>query len=102
MVRYRAASGGQGAWAVSPLRDFSRGGARFVCENAFPVGTVLELQLMLPSSKTPVPLEAQVTWAKPGPINLAELGVAFSPVEAGIQQLIDTAVAHFVHKEETG
>jgi len=102
MARYRALSGGQGTWAVSPLRDFSSGGARFVCEDAFPVGTVLELQLVLPSSKAPVPLQAQVTWVKPGLLNLTELGVAFSPVEADIQQLIDTAVVHFVRKQRIG
>ena len=102
MVRYRVLSSGQGTWEVSPLRDLSSGGARFLCESPFPVGTALELQLVLPSAKAPVPLQARVTWVRPGPLQLAEHGVAFGSVEADIQQLIDTAVAHFVRKEETG
>ena len=95
MVRYRALSDAQGAWGVSPLRDLSSGGARFVCERPFPMEELLELQLVLPSAKAPVSLQARVTWVKPGPLNLAEHGVEFGKVPAETQQLIDTAVAHF-------
>lgn len=100
MVRYRATACGQTSWFVSPLRDLSSGGARFICECAFEVGTLLEMQLLLPTSEQPVAMEARVAWAKPGPLNLTEHGVTFHPEDPGTQRIIDTAVAHFLRKQQ--
>ncbi len=100
MVRYRATARGQVSWFVSPLRDLSSGGARFICECAFDVGTLLEMQLLLPISEQPVAVKARVAWAKPGPLNLTEHGVTFNPEDLGAQRIIDTSVAHFLRKQQ--
>ena len=99
MVRYRATARGQTSWFVSPLRDLSSGGARFLCECLFEVGTVLDMQLLLPMSEQPVVLKARIAWAKPGPLNLTEHGVTFNPDDSRVQRVIDMAVAHFLRKQ---
>ena len=102
MVRYRASSAGQVSWFVSPLRDLSSGGARFICETEFPLGLELEMQLLLPSAEAPVPIKARVAWAKPAPMKLTEHGVTFDAGDVGIQRTIDAAVAHFLRKQQGG
>ena len=96
MLRYRRPA--ERAWSVSPLRDLSSSGARFIGESAFEVGNELELQLVLPMAKEPLMLQARVAWVKPGPMALVEYGIMFQSDEAGVQQMIDVAVAHFLRK----
>ena len=100
MLRYRATESDQAAWFVSPLRDLSGGGARFISEYKFEIGTTLEMQLLLPTSEQPIPLKARIAWAKAGPLNLTEHGVTFNPGDVRVQQIIDTAVAHLLRKPQ--
>ncbi len=95
MIRYRAAGDASG-WLVSPLRDLSRSGARFFSERAFDVGTVLDAFLVLPASDAPVALQATVARSQPGPLGMAELGVAFQPPDTVAQGAINAAVARFL------
>jgi len=97
MVRYRRPS--DRGWSVSPLRDLSSSGARFLSEQAFPVGTTLNLQLVLPTTKEPLALQARVARVTPGPMDLAEYGVTFEVNAAGVQEIV-TAVTHFLHKQD--
>ena len=97
MVRYRRPP--KQEWAVSPLKDLSSSGARFLGEHAFDVGTDLDCQLVLPLAKEPLVLQARVAWVKPGPMNLAEYGVTFQADAPGVQEMIDVAVAHFLRKQ---
>lgn len=97
MVRYRRPS--DRGWSVSPLRDLSSSGARFLSEQAFAVGTELNLQLVLPTVKEPLALQARVARVAPGPMNLAEYGVTFEADATGIQE-IAAAVAHVLHKQD--
>ena len=98
MVRFRSSEEERGGWFVSPLRDLSSGGARFLSEKSFSVGSTLEFHITLPSSPKPVVLTARVAWAKPTRMNMAELGVTFDPGDAAIQRTIDEAVARFLRK----
>ena len=98
MVRYRNPVGGRESWLISPLRDLSSGGARFLSESTVEAGAELEIQLVLPGSKDPVALKVRVAWAKPAPWGMAELGVTFEPEDVKVQQTIDAAVAHFLGK----
>ncbi len=100
MVRYRAPTTGRTGWLVSPLRDLSSSGVRFVCEKAFGVGSILEMELLLPTSKQPVPLNAKVVWTKPVQWGMVELGATFEPVDATVQQRIDEAVAYSLRKQQ--
>jgi hypothetical protein len=43
-------------------------------------------------------VRARVAWAKPGPLQMVEVGVTFDPGDAKIQELIDVTVAHFLKK----
>ncbi|MBI4004100.1 MAG: PilZ domain-containing protein [Candidatus Omnitrophica bacterium] len=97
LVRYRRPS--ESGWSVSPLRDLSSSGARFLGEHTFEVGTDLDCQLMLPLAREPLVLQARVAWVKPGPMNLAEYGVTFQADAPGVQEVIDVAVAHFLRKQ---
>ncbi|MBI4342518.1 MAG: PilZ domain-containing protein [Candidatus Omnitrophica bacterium] len=99
MVRYRVTVPQDTVWLVSPLRDLSSGGARLLSERPLAIGDQLELQLILPMAQQPVPLKARVAWVRPAPLGMVEIGVTFDPGDAGIQQTIDSAVAHFLRKQ---
>jgi hypothetical protein len=99
MARYRLQVPEPTEWMVSPLRDLSSGGARFLSERPLAVGSMLEMRLMLPGSVTPILLKARVAWSKPAQLNMVELGVAFDPGDTAIQQSIDASVAHFLRKQ---
>ena len=100
MIRYRSASGGAAGWMMSPLRDLSVSGARFVSEQLFTVGALLEIQLVLPVSDQPVDLEAKVAWSKPGPLNFVELGVTFELTSEETQRMLGGAVTHFLQQSQ--
>ena len=97
MVRYRRPS--DRGWSVSPLRDLSSSGARFLSEQVLPVGTTLDLQLVLPTTKEPLALQARVARIIPGPMDLAEYGVIFEVNAAGVQEIV-AALAHFLRKQD--
>ena len=102
MVRHKAAEGGP-SWFMSPLRDLSRSGARFMSEGGFDVGAKLTLELVLPAATQPVVVKALVAWKKPAPFGIAELGVTFEvDPQSATQQAIDTAVARFVGRQPPG
>jgi len=100
MVRYRSASGGAAGWMMSPLRDLSVSGARFVSEQLFTVGALLEIQLVLPLSDQPAGLKAKVAWVKPAPLRLVELGVTFEQVSEETQQMVRDAVTHLLQQPQ--
>lgn len=100
MVRYRVPTPGRTGWLVSPLRDLSSSGVRFVCEKAFDVGLILEMELLLPTAKQPVPLRAKVVWTKPVQWGMVELGATFEPVDATVQQMINDAVAYSLRTQQ--
>ena len=102
MIRYRPSGKEQAGWLVSPLRDLSGGGARFISEYPFFAGDAFEIQLLLPASKQPVSLKARVAWVKSAHMGLSEVGVTFDPGDTGIQQAIDQAVTHFLDKQRRG
>ena len=98
MVRYRAAGQAQGNWFVSPLRDLSSHGARFLSEQPFAVGSLLEVALVLPTMPKPILVQANVVWTKPWRIGLTELGIAFDAGDDVTRQL-QASVARFLRKE---
>ena len=100
MVRYRPVTDLDFPWLVSPLKDLSSGGARFISERHLKVGDLLELQLLLPMSPQPVGLKARVAWVKSTAFKLIQAGVTFDPCDTAIQQLIDAAVAHFLRRHK--
>ena len=97
IARYRPVTGNTG-WLMSPLRDLSSGGARFLSEHPFLAGETVEMQLILPTSSQPVLLRARVAWAKPAKLGTVELGVAFDPEDTGVQRAIDKAVVYLLTK----
>ena len=98
MMRYRALSPGSQAWLLSPLRDLSQGGVRFISERAFEVGTLLELKLLLPTASAPLAARGRVAWSKPGPMALVELGVTFEGLDPRTQQALQGAVKYFLER----
>lgn len=96
MMRYRLVE--TGSWWASPLQDISRSGARFLSEQAFVAGTMLQFELMLPMLKEPLALKGHVVWQKPATMGLTELGVAFDSLEPAAQQALDQAIAFFLRK----
>ena len=100
MVRYRASDPGGPTWLLSPLKDISRGGARFVSESAFAEGVMLDLQLLLPTADAPVAVAGRIAWKQPGPVQLHEYGVTFAVDDPAKQQAIDAAVHHFLKRKD--
>ena len=100
IVKYRLSSEGASQWRMSPLRDFSATGIRFIAECSFPVGSVLELQLCLPTCAEPLRVAGIVKWVKAASSgSLAEHGVIFSQVDAVTQQQIAQAAELLLKKE---
>ncbi len=99
MVRYRRAEGG--SWDATALRDVSLGGVRFLTKGAFEPDALLELQLLLPMIKEPVPVQGRVSWSKPGPMDLVEHGVRFEPLTPEAQAALQIAVDAFLKRGET-
>ncbi|MBI3321131.1 MAG: PilZ domain-containing protein [Candidatus Omnitrophica bacterium] len=99
VVRYRTPQSGQLSWGMSTLRDLSSSGARFLSEQPFAVGALLELKLRLPVSQQPVALQARVAWVKPAPLGMCELGVTFQLRDAESQRSLDASVAYFAGKK---
>ena len=98
MARYMVPGRSPKQWLVSPLRDLSSGGARFLSECPFTVKDTFELQLVLPNARQPVLLNARVAWTRPGPMGMQEIGVTFDPGDTAMQAIIDAAVARFTQK----
>ena len=98
MVRYRSPGLLEAVWLVSPLRDLSSGGARFLSERPFAVGSLLETQLLLPASRDPILLRARVTWAKPWRFKIAEIGVTFEVDDSKKQDAINDAVVRLLQR----
>lgn len=98
LVRYRSAAAASSGWLVSPLRDLSGTGARFLSERRCATGDPIELELMLPTSQQPVAISGMVAWAKPAQYGTMELGVTFELKDTATQRLIDAAVEVFLKK----
>lgn len=99
IIRYRPAGDTGGGWLVSPLRDLSSHGARFLSEREFPVGSSLDAQLQLGFAQQPVQLKARVAWVKPAQLmKMYELGITFDPGDPAAQQALDVAVSRFIQK----
>lgn len=96
MLRYQPA--GSSAWLLSPLRNLSSKGARFLSEHPLVEGDTLEIQLVLPTATQPVSLKARVTWAKPWRAGLVEVGLTFDPGDVGVQRTIDDAVSRLLQR----
>ena len=97
MVRYRRAGGAK--WYVTPLKEFSRDGARLICEEAFKPQDILELWVGLPIFPEPVRIMARVVWQKPafgGHMQIGEYGIAFTTPDPRLRHTIDEAVQRFL------
>ena len=98
MIRYRFLAPWAETWMVSPLRDLSGGGARFLSEWPLKVGAILETKLLLSSSRDPVPMQARVAWTKPWRLKIAEVGITFEIGDPKVQEAVDGAVARLLEQ----
>ncbi|HEX9779700.1 MAG TPA: PilZ domain-containing protein [bacterium] len=97
-IRYR--SPGDAAWRVTTLRDFSRDGARLVCDEEYAPGSAIDLQLGMPIFVSPVQLTARVVWQHPvfgHKLQMTEHGVSFSGMNATLRSAIGEAVDRYLH-----
>jgi len=100
MVRYRAAGATSPKWMLSPLKDFSASGVRFVAEPGLRPGQALELQLMLPMHREPLGVAGRVAWSEPfGDGSLVEQGVEFVGENAETRVVVVEAVAYFLKQQ---
>ena len=93
IVRYHV-PGAEG-WYVSPLRDLSRTGARFLFEGFVSVGDLLGLWIGPPMFTEPVKISARVVWHHTGyatRLPLMECGVQFEQLESGVRRVIENDV----------
>jgi Tfp pilus assembly protein PilZ len=100
LVRYRPLRDSDAEWLVSPLRDLSSGGARFLSERQFAAGDVMMMQLILPVSSQPIELKARVAWTRKSKVGTAitDLGVTFETQDVFVQRTLETAIAHLLKR----
>ena len=80
-------------WHMTPLKDLSATGLRFMAEVPCADGTALELQLLLPTIATPLRLAGRVSWARPASIpQLYDYGVEFVDLLPTQREEIDRLV----------
>jgi len=101
LIKYRCPAHGTPGWEMSPLTDFSPGGARFLIEEDFPVGAALELQMVLPMSESDVLLRGRLAWKRDrGRSTLREIGVEFTDVSPEVQQQLVHAASFFAKAQD--
>ncbi len=98
LIRYRPQGRVDLNWHMSPLRDLSQSGARFVSEQAFSLGTALEVQLTLPIRRESIRAGAKIIRTHALSPQLFEYGIAFGPLASDVQHSIDVTVDHFMKK----
>ena len=88
-------------WQISPLKDFSRLGVRFISDERLEPDQPLELRLRLPRMVGPVDISSRVVWRRPafsGVLEMSEVGVAFFNPDPELQHAIDALVQlHATH-----
>ena len=97
MVRYRRNA--TAPWRLATLKDLSREGVRFVCEEVFESGEVLELQFGLPLFLQPTQIVGRIAWKRPvfsGRLQMTEYGLCFTSLPADVRQTLDDAMQRFV------
>ena len=100
IIRYRRSDISGSSWLVSPARDLSSQGARFISEHTFQSGERLDVQLTLPSSQEPVLVKARVKWIKPIQLGMVELGVAFEAEDATTREVLERAITYVLQKRQ--
>ena len=99
MVKYRCPSLGHAQWMMSPIKDLSAVGLRFVGEFAFARGTDIELQIILPILQEPLPARGVIVWQRPASApKTYEHGVEFSDSDPAVFEQLSQAVDHFLRK----
>ena len=99
IVRYRVQNAKHSEWRMSPLKDLSRGGARFLSDREFSVGTVLEMELQLPRAPKPLGVSAKVIRVNILRENVFEHGVKFELTDDVISERIEQAVQHVLNRQ---
>jgi hypothetical protein len=91
VVQYKSADDSK--WSTSPVKDFSKSGARLVCEKDFKPGDIIVIRLGMPFFKAQVELKAKVMWKrepfKGSLSNLCEIGVMFMFLEPNVEFAIE-------------
>ncbi len=92
IARYRALESEAGPWFISPLKDVSLKGARFLTECEFKPGSRLVLHVALPSSREPRVLCATVNRIRLAADALWEVGVEFEALQPEDRRCLQEAV----------
>lgn len=100
MARYRLRGETRSEWRMSPLKDLSRSGARFLCEHTFAIGDVLDVKFLLPVANEPVAVMARVVWVRQRPAGLTEHGVLFTLEDPSTGTVIEQAVLHALKRRQ--
>ncbi len=64
LVKFRPLSEPVGQWQLATLRDLGAGGAGFTHAERYPLGTPLELQLLLPTITAPLRAIGRICWVR--------------------------------------
>ena len=103
LVWYRCSTDDAALWGVSPLRDISKSGVRFLSEQSFEVGTDLTLRFLFPFSTQTLIVPARVAWVKVAQMKtwqLMECGVTFHVTAPELQSQIDRVIEQFLGRQD--
>ncbi len=64
-VRY-SIQGEKGSAYKSFTKNISPNGVRFAVEKELPAGTILDINIIIPTKSDPIPIKAKIIWSKKG------------------------------------
>lgn len=102
LIHYRASSSvsDKAGWSASPLRNISETGVNFLSEQRFPAGTVLEMQLLLPTAPEPLFVKGAVVHVSQPTPQLAQFGVHFIDPDVKTQEAIRRAIGRSLKRTD--
>jgi len=98
MVHYKPAKEEGGSWRMSPLKDISKNGARFLYEGDCAMGEQLILELHMPANPAAQRIKATVVRIQETDNRWAEIGVSFNEIDEKTQNDINAIVNWFLKK----
>jgi c-di-GMP-binding flagellar brake protein YcgR len=91
-TRYRLLGELMHGWCAARTLNISAGGIRFRSEEPLERGSMLEIQLKLPSHAEVLVLQGRVSWSKTQASGVTEIGVELLDVTPDQQAQIDAVV----------
>ncbi len=97
LVRYQCPSIGEMDWEISPIRNLSGTGLRFLAESDYPIGVILDLRLQVPTVEQPLVVPPTIIWKRRlSPSAWWDYGASFGRLPVSKRKAIVGAIQVFL------